>query len=77
MATVANDAQKAGIRKTVAVLAVFAVAVFARYLEIGAGMLGTGTSMVVGGALLIGLGVGLERARRSIVARMHSGEVAR
>jgi uncharacterized membrane protein len=51
-------------------LVVFAVSVFARYIEIGAGMLGTGTAMIFGGVLLIGLGVGLERFRRSLVARM-------
>ena len=53
---------------------VFAVAVVARYIEIGAGMLGTGAAMIVGGALLIGLGVGLERFRRSLVTRMRQGE---
>ena len=51
-------------------LVVFAVTVFARYLEIGAGMLGTGTAMILGGLLLIGLGVGLERFRRSLIARI-------
>lgn len=55
-------------------LVVFAVAVVARYIEIGAGMLGTGAAMIVGGALLIGLGVGLERFRRSLVTRMRQGE---
>lgn len=53
-------------------LVVFAVTVFARYLEIGAGMLGTGTAMILGGLLLIGLGVGLERFRRSLIARIDS-----
>jgi uncharacterized membrane protein len=55
-------------------LVVFAVAVVARYIELGAGMLGTGAAMIVGGALLIGLGVGLERFRRSLVTRMRQGE---
>jgi uncharacterized membrane protein len=57
-------------------LVVFAVSVFARYIEIGAGMLGTGTAMIFGGVLLIGLGVGLERFRRSLVARMPETGVA-
>ena len=56
-------------------LAAFAISVFARYLEIGAGMLGTGAAMIVGGVLLIGLGVGLQRFRRTLVDRMHETEV--
>lgn len=57
-------------------LVVFAITVFARYIEIGAGMLGTGAAMIFGGALLIGLGIGLERFRRSLVARMPEAEGA-
>lgn len=53
-------------------LVAFAVTVFARYLEIGAGMLGTGTAMILGGLLLIGLGFGLERFRRSLLGRIDS-----
>lgn len=56
-------------------LVVFAMTVFARYIEIGAGMLGTGAAMIFGGVLLLGLGVGLERFRRSLVARMPEVEV--
>jgi uncharacterized membrane protein len=51
-------------------LVVFAITVFSRYVEIGAGMFGTGTAMIVGGVLLIAMGVGLERFRRSLAARM-------
>jgi uncharacterized membrane protein len=57
-------------------LVIFAATVFARYIEIGAGMLGTGAAMIFGGALLIGLGIGLERFRRSLVARMPEAEAA-
>lgn len=55
---------------------VFGIAVFARYIEIGAGMLGTGASMIAGGILLVLLGVGLEVARRRVVVAMHQGKVA-
>ena len=56
-------------------LVAFAITVFARYLEIGAGMLGTGTAMIIGGVLLLGLGVGLQRFRKALVDRMHVTEV--
>lgn len=57
-------------------LVVFGITVLARYIEIGAGMLGTGAAMIVGGALLILLGVGLESARRKLVEAMHPKEAS-
>jgi uncharacterized membrane protein len=50
-------------------LAVFGIAVISRYVEIGGGMFGTAVSMMLGGVLLIGLGWGLERLRRTLLSR--------
>jgi len=50
-------------------LAVFGIAVISRYIEIGGGMFGTAVSMMLGGVLLIGLGWGLERLRRTLLSR--------
>jgi uncharacterized membrane protein len=54
-------------------LAFFGLAVASRYLEIGGGMFGTAVSMMLGGVLLIGLAWGLERLRRSLLARFELG----
>ena len=40
-------------------------------------MLGPGAAMIVGGLLLIGLGFGVERFRRSLIAHMDAAGGAR
>ncbi len=50
-------------------LAFFGLTVIARYIEVSAGMFATGVSMMLGGALIIGLAWGLERFRRSLITR--------
>ncbi len=47
---------------------VFAVALLTRYVEIGVGMLGTGFSFLGSGLVLLAVAVGLERARRRLLA---------
>jgi uncharacterized membrane protein len=50
-------------------LAFFGLTVVTRYIEVSAGMFATGVSMMMGGALIIGLAWGLERLRRSLITR--------
>ncbi len=51
-------------------VAVFGLALFSRYLEIGMGMLGTGFSFIGTGLVLLGIGYGLEKVRRGLLAHM-------
>ena len=50
-------------------LVFFGLTVVTRYIEASAGMLATGVSMMLGGALIIGLAWGLERFRRNLITR--------
>jgi uncharacterized membrane protein len=50
-------------------LVAFAVVVLTRYMEVGVDSLGRELGFVIGGLLLIGVAAGLERFRRSAVAR--------
>jgi uncharacterized membrane protein len=50
-------------------LVFFGLTVVTRYIEASAGMFATGVSMMLGGALIIGLAWGLERFRRSLNTR--------
>ena len=50
-------------------LAFFGLTVITRYIEVSAGMFATGVSMMLGGALMIGLAWGLERLRRNLITR--------
>ncbi len=50
-------------------LVFFGLTVATRYIEVSAGMFATGVSMMLGGALIIGLAWGLERLRRNLITR--------
>lgn len=54
-------------------LAFFGLTVVTRYIEVSAGMFATGVSMMLGGALMIGLAWGLERLRRNLITRFELG----
>lgn len=54
-------------------LAFFGLTVITRYIEVSAGMFATGVSMMLGGALIIGLAWGLERLRRNLITRFELG----
>ncbi len=56
-------------------VAVFAVTIVARYLEIGLGMMGTSMSFLVTGAVLTLLAYVLERGRRGLVSTLEAGRI--
>ncbi len=56
-------------------VAVFAVTIVARYLEIGLGMMGTSMSFLVTGAVLSLLAYLLERGRRGLVSTLDAGRI--
>ena len=50
-------------------MAFFGLTVVTRYVEVSAGMFATGVSLMMGGALIIGLAWSLERLRRNLITR--------